>query len=138
MIAERRKLARLLRLERVRAIAKASAASEAARAETTLANLQALAARSRNLAADYTGRSDAGNGAELRRLGVFAAGLHGVCRNTETDARRAQAAADLRQGELANAERRRAAVEDRAAAASREIDARAQTPILSGRRKPRA
>jgi hypothetical protein len=136
MKAERQKLARLLRLERVRAIARQNAASEAARAETTLAQLQALALRSGDLAAEYNGRTDAVAGGDLRSLVLFASGLQGLCRNTRADAARAQALADLRQGELADAERRRAAVEDRAAV-SREIIARARSPILGERRKAR-
>ncbi len=132
-----RKLARLWRLERVRAIAKQGAAAEAARAETTLAQLQALAARSGNLAAGYNGRTDAMDGADLRGLIVFASGLQAVCRNTHADAARAQSLADLRQGELANAERRRAAVADRATATSRAIVVGAHAPILGARRKER-
>ena len=135
MRPERQKLARLLRLERVRAIARQNAANEAARAEATLTQLQALAVRSGNLAADYNGRSDARDGADLRRLVLFASGLQTVCRNTSADAVRAQTIADLRHGELANAERRRAAVADRALATSRAIAAGAQAPILNGRRK---
>ncbi len=137
MTAERQKLARLVRLERVRAIARQNAASEAARAESTLVQLRALAARSGDLAAEYNSRVDALNGAELRRLSLFAGGLHSVCRHTSADAARAQAVADLRQGELAGAERRRAAVEDRATATSRAIATRAQAPILNARAKAR-
>jgi hypothetical protein len=138
MMAERKKLARLLRLERVRAIARQTAASEAARAESTLAQLQALAARSGNLAAEYNGRTDARDGADLRRLVQFASGLQTVCRNTGADAARAQSLADLRQAELAAAERSRAAVADRAAATSRAIINRAQAPILTARRQERS
>lgn len=137
MTAGRQKLARLLRLERMRANARHEAASEAARAERMLAQLQALAMRSNHLAAEYTSRTDAGDGAELRRLLLFSSGLHAVCRNTRADAQRAQALADLRQGELASAERRRAAAEDRAVAASRAISARGQAPILGARRQAR-
>ena len=54
MTADHRKLLRLQRLERVRAIAKQAAAAEAARAEGTLSQLLALAQRTRGLAADYT------------------------------------------------------------------------------------
>lgn len=135
MRPEQQKLARLLRLERVRAIARQTAASEAAQAESTFAQLQALAARCGNLAAAYNGCADAQDGADLRRLVVFAAGLQTVCRNTSADAARAQALADLRQRELASAERRRAAVEDHAAAVSRAITAGARAPMLSARRK---
>lgn len=134
MKAERHKLARLLRLERMRAIARQNAASEAARAESTLAQLQGLAARSGDLAAGYSGRTDAQTGADLRRMVVFTTGLHGVCSNTSADAARAQNIADLRLAELASAERRRALAGDRAGAAVRAIATGAQLPILSARR----
>ena len=136
MKAERQKLARLLRLERVRAIARQTAATEAARAEGTLAQLQALMTRSSDLAANYAARRDMLDGAELRRLALFSDGLATVCRNTRADTTRAQTAADLRQAELAEAERRRAAVADRAAA-SRAVIAGERTPVLTARRQGR-
>lgn len=137
MNTAQRKLARLQRLERVRAIARQTAASEAARAESTLAQLQALATRSGNLAAEYNGRSDAVSGADLYRLAIFACGLQSVCGNTRADAVRAQSLADLRQGDLAEAERRRAAVADRVDIMSHDIAAAMQAPILAARRKDR-
>lgn len=135
MKEELRKLARLQRLERVRAIAKQAAAAEVARAESTLAQLQALATRTGNLAADYSARSDARDGSELLRLARFSGGLQGVRSRTLADAARAQDLADRRQIELAQAERRRAAVEERATDAARELAAKAKTPILGARRQ---
>lgn len=130
-----RKLARLQRLERVRAIAKQAAAAEVARAESTLAQLQALATRTGSLAADYSARSDARDGSELLRLARFSGGLQGVRTRTLADAARARDLADQRQIELAQAERRRVAVEERAAEAARELVMKAKSPVLGARRK---
>ena len=132
MKAERAKLTRLQRLEKIRAIAKQSAASEAARAEGTYAQLSALAERTGALAADYAARTDIHDGADLRAMGGFAAGLQGVRAATQADASRAQTIADKRQIELAAAERRRAAVEERAQAQARQIAAKAEYAGFSG------
>ena len=134
MTPEQTKLKRLLRLEKVRAIAKQTAASEAARAEGTLSQLRALAERTGEIAADYAARRDPGDGGGLRQMAAFTAGLHGIQRNTEADVARARAVADRRQAELAAAERRRAAVEDRAGKQAREIAAKAQYAALGGKR----
>ena len=113
MTPEQRKLHRLKRLEKVRDIAKQTAATEVARAESTLAQLQGLADRTRALAQDYASRTDSRNGADLRLLGHFATGLAAVQAITKADVARAQALADRRQAELAQAELRRSAVETR-------------------------
>ena len=134
MQPERRKLARLLRLERVRAIAKQSAATQAAEAEATLTRLHDLASRTRDLAGDYANRQDLRDGADLVRLGHFTRGLHGVLASTEADVARARALADRRLAELAAAERRRAAVDEHATRTAQAIATRAEPPAL-GRRK---
>lgn len=132
MKAERDKLKRLQRLERVRAIAKQTLATEAARAEGTYAQLNQLAVRTGQLAADYAARTDIADGADLRGMNRFAAGLQGIRAATQADADRAQTIADRRQQELAMAERRRAAVEDRVAAQTRQIAARQSYAALAG------
>lgn len=134
MTADPARLARLQRLERVRAIARQSAAAEAARAEGTLAQLDALAQRTRRMSEDYRGRTAPSDGHDLRQLGSFIAGLHGVCALTAEDAARARLVADARQLELAQAERRRAAAEDRARTEQRAIALRRVAPVLGGRR----
>jgi len=134
MKAERAKLKRLQRLEKVRAIAKQSAVTEAARAESTLTQLQMLAERTGQLAADYAARTDAEDGAALGRIGRFAGSLQGLRAATEADVSRARAIADERQSQLATAERRRAAVEDRAEAQARQLAARRHYAVLAGRR----
>lgn len=134
MQAERAKLRRLKRLERVRAIARETAAADAVEAEGTLARLLALAGRTSDLAGSYSGRADARDAFELQQLLRFALGLDQVARATRADSARAQELADHRQAELATAERRRAVVEERAVATARIVAARRQTPVLSARR----
>jgi hypothetical protein len=134
MPAEKRKLARLLRLERVRSIARQTAASEAASAESTLAKLRDLADRTQGLAADYAGRLNVRDGADLVSLGHFTRGLHGILANTEADVTRARAVADRRLAELAAAERRRAAVEERATRTAQSIATKAEVPALGARK----
>ena len=134
MKADPRRLARLRRLERVRAIAKQAAATAAAEAEGTLAQFEALAARTGRLAACYDARRDVADGLALRQLANFAEGLRGINSSTLGDASRARTIADQRQGELALAERRRAAVEERAARTARAIAVFRQDPALGARR----
>lgn len=134
MQAERARLRRLQRLERVRAIAKQSAAAEAAQAEGTLAQLEALIERTRAMEQEYAGRTRMTDGLELRQLGHFVSGLQAITRTTSGDALQAKALADRKQQELAQAERSRAAVEDRAAAQEKAIAARAAPQALGARR----
>lgn len=134
MKAERARLLRLQRLERVRAIAKQTAASEAAQAESTLAQLEALAERSRSLAADYAARSEATDGAALKHLGSFTGGLRGIAANATSDAARARDIADGKLTALGLAERRRAAVEERAVKQQKAIAKRGNEPVLGNRK----
>ena len=134
MRAEAARVRRLQRLEKLRAHAKQTAALEAARAEGTLNQLEALAARTQAMAADYRGRTTLSDGMELRQLGQFVAGLTGVSSTTRSDALQARQLADLKQQELAQAERRRAAVEDRAEAGQRALAARRENPAMGSRR----
>ncbi|HET9630621.1 MAG TPA: hypothetical protein VFP14_14185 [Novosphingobium sp.] len=133
-MSDKRRLARLKRLETVRAIARQNAAAEAAAAEGTLAQLLALAERTGRLAADYTGRTAPDDGDALRRLSGFRSGLVGVEQATRDDARRAQAVADARLHELSQAERRRQVAADRADAVRRAIAARGAQPPLGARK----
>jgi hypothetical protein len=133
--AERARLARLQRLERVRALAKQSAAAEAAQAEGTLAQLEALAERTRALATEYAMRIEVPDGAALQQLRRFAGGLQGIHANTTSDAANARRIADLKQQALGQAERRRAAVEERAERQARLIAKSGEVPVLGARRK---
>ena len=134
MRAEQARLRRLQRLERVRAIAKQAVAVEAARAEGTLAQLEALIERTRAISEQYRGRTHFADGLELRQTGHFISGLDAITRTTGDDALRAKALADRKQIELAQAERSRAAVEDRAVAQEKAIAARATPPVLGSRK----
>jgi hypothetical protein len=134
MTADHKKLARLNRLEKLRAIARQTAATEAAQAENTLAQLRTLSERTRKLAGDYAARRDAADGAALHHVGRFVNGLQALSRTTDGDALRARSIADARQQALAEAERRRAAIEERAADQSRRIARKAQAPVLGARR----
>ncbi|WP_343613392.1 hypothetical protein [Novosphingobium sp.] len=132
MKAERAKLARLQRLEKLRAIAKQNAVTEAARAETTLTQLNTLAERTRSLTQEYAARRDMADGADLARMARFVMGLQGIAATTNADRQRAHALADRRQAELVAAERRRAAVEERAQEQARFIANKLRNASFSG------
>ena len=134
MLAEQRRLRRLQRLEKVRAIAKQAAAQEAALAEGTLAQLQALATRTQSMADDYQTRMGPSDGQTLRQHALFVSGLSGISAVTSRDAAQAQGVADRKLDELALAERRRAAVEERAVAGTRALAQRNTANPLGARR----
>ena len=131
---DRKRLARLQRLEKVRAVARQQAAVEAAQAEGTLAQLLALAERTGRMATEYAGRRDATDGHALRQLTGFRAGLEGVSQGTLSDAEKARGHADLRLQQLAEAERRRQAAEDRADAEAKALAAAGQQAPLGSRK----
>ncbi len=134
MKAERARLARLKRLERIRDIARRTALAEAGKAEGTLAQLQGLVERTTRLSADYAARTDMPDAHALQQLRHFVAGLERITTGTRADAANAKVIADTKAQEAAAAERRRAAVEERAEAQARLIAqkiANAQTPLSS-------
>lgn len=133
--ADHRRLARLRRLERVRAIAKQQLAGQAARAEDARAQLHALAARTRDLAAEYAVPSGALDGFDFAQTGRFAAGLCRIVNSAGSEAQAAEQLADRKLIELAAAERRRAAVEDRLQAAERALEKRPRQASLAPRKK---
>ena len=135
MRSEQRKLTRLRRLEKIRALAKQQAAQQAAEAEGNLAHLSSLAARTCAMADGYRDLRAIGDGQALRQQAQFTLGLAGITQATSRDAASAQAMADLRQQELALAERRRAAVEDRAAAGERALAQRGSHPASTARKQ---
>ena len=134
MASDRQRLSRLHRLERVRSIAKHAAAVEAAQAEGTLAQLIALADRVTLLATDYATRDDAPDALALQHLVRFAGGLRQVSQTTRSDAGQARTLADRKQSDLAQAERRRAAVEQRALGEARAAASRRVAPAIGPRR----
>lgn len=131
---DRKRLVRLQRLEKVRAVARQNAAVAAAEAEGTLAQLLSLAERTERMAEEYGARRDAADGASLRGLTGFRAGLDGVSRGTRSDAARARTLADTKLVELSAAERRRQAAEDRARAEAKALAAAALQPPLGARK----
>lgn len=134
MKAERNRLKRLQRLEKVRDIAKQSAAAEAARAEGTLAQLLALSERTQKLADSYARRDDATDAASLRQLNSFAMGLQQIAGDTAGDANVARTNADRKLAALASAEMSRSAVEERAQRQARVIAKKGEVPSLGSRR----
>lgn len=135
MAPDRKRLGRLQRLEKVRAIAKQAAAAEAAQAEGTLTQLLALAERTGQLVDDYAARRDMTDGRALREMIAFREGLVGVSRSTLADAARARALADAKLLQLSEAERRRQAVEERARAEARALVSYRQQPPLTARKQ---
>lgn len=136
MKAERERLARLKRLERIRDIARQTALAEAGKAEGTLAQLQGLADRTQRLSTEYAARTDARDAHGLQQLRQFVAGLDRISSGTRADADAARRIADAKAQEAAAAERRRAAVEERAEAQERLIArkvASATTPTTGKR-----
>ena len=120
MKADRARLGRLQRLEKLRAIARHNALAEAGRAETRLTNLENLQHRTAALITTYALRTDAQCGADLVRQRIYMGELQRMAGRNETDVARARKQADALAAEAA-AERSRAAVEDRAGATARRI-----------------
>lgn len=135
MKAELRRLDRLRRLERLRAIAKRQLAAETAEAEGVLAQLRALTERTRQLAEDYAVREDALDGYALIQSSRFAAGLCNIVNSSGIEADSAQFRADRKMAELAVAERRRAAVEQRLDLEQKTIARRKEISWGGARRK---
>lgn len=131
MQAERKRLARLRKLERLREMARQSALTQAASAEAALAQLSHLADRTRRIATDYAIRDDATSGAELTATLCFSAGMQHIIRSADAEAANARATADRAAREVAEAERRRAAAQDRADRAHRALARREYAATLS-------
>lgn len=121
MSTDKAKLKRLRRLERLRGIARQTALAEAAKAETTLAQVSNLEARTAALIEAYRLRRDAHTGQDLIQSRQFIAGLTRIADQTAADLVRAREAADARAAEAAEAERRRAAVDERIEAARQRL-----------------
>ena len=134
MKAQQRKLARLLRLERVRALAKRDAAERAARAEDVFARIVALDRQTHALARRYETRTQCRDASSLRELGGFVSALRAMGEDTARQIETARSDADARQRDLAQAERRRTAVEDRAREVRRQVERIPAAPFGCARR----
>lgn len=106
MTADRAKIARLRRIERLRAIEHRLKIGEAAQAEAALAGAGALAERTARLAASYAGRADARDGAALALLHRFAAGLDALHAGARASAITTRERADAARRGAAVAEKR--------------------------------
>ncbi len=135
MTPEQRRIMRLRRLEHIRAIAKRQLAAETAEAEGILAHLNALTERTQELANDYVTRRDSADGYALAQLSGFAAGLCEIVRSSGHDAANAKGHADRKMSELAVAERRRAAVEQRLDREERLMSLREETAASETRKR---
>lgn len=137
MQAERTRLARLRRLEKLRAAARTQALAEAGAAEARLAAAEDLGRRTAALAHDYALRRDADMGADLVRQRAYGAQLQAVLAEAHAEIARARSAADARARDAQSAERSRAAVADRAATtADRIARAAAGAGLPLGARTP--
>jgi len=139
MKAERVRLGRLKRLEKLRAIARHSALAEAGRAEARLAQLEHLRERTAALIVGYAARDDAACGGDLASQRIYLGELLRMVGRNDADLARAREQADALSAQAAAAERRRAAVEDRASATQQRIakhEAAATQPL--GARSPRS
>jgi hypothetical protein len=121
MKAERARLTRLKRLEKLRAIARQNALAEAGKAETRLAGLETLGQRTATLITGYATRTDAQCGADLVRQRIYLGELQSMATRTAADIARARDHADARGAQAAAAERSRAAVETRIEATAQRI-----------------
>ena len=127
-------LRRLQRLERVREVARRSAAMQMAEAEGTLGQLLTLRDRTRDMAGGYRA-SDAGmEGGDLRRITAFVDGVGRLTRQTEQDIDIARSRADARRGELLTADRRLSHVSERVEAQRKVLSAErpAEAPARRG------
>ena len=131
MQAERRRLARLRKLERLREMARQAALTDAANAEATLTQLSRLADRTRRIAIDYAGRDDATTAADLSVTLRFSAGMQHIIRSADAEAANARDTADRAARKVAEAELRRAAAQDRADRAHRALARREYAATLS-------
>ncbi|MBS7671334.1 hypothetical protein [Croceicoccus gelatinilyticus] len=113
MKADKRKLERLKRIERVRSISKHVAATQAAAAEGTLGQLLSLRDRTRTIAGSYDPQGLCVQGGDLRVLGSFLGGMHRLTQQTEDDIVTARSVADARQADLVSAEKRQSVVTDK-------------------------
>lgn len=117
MRSERLKLRRARLIERIRKIEKRQRAGESLAAEELRARLEALAWRSDDLAASYSGQNGVKDGRELRDLVTLGVQVRAMAARAQHDAARAREMADRRLGDLAAATRRHQDAQDRAAAA---------------------
>lgn len=105
----------------MRAIARQTAAREAAEAESALTQLRSLVSRTGSLADNFADLAKLDDGHRLGAALGFRAGLITIRAQALTDQTRAQLAADAMQRALAEADQRQTLVQDRAAELARTL-----------------
>ncbi|MCB2049257.1 MAG: hypothetical protein KDE32_13685 [Novosphingobium sp.] len=135
MKAQQRKLARLQRLARIRDVARHEAATRAAEAEDVFARIVALDGQTNALARRYEVRGECHDAQSLRQLDAFVSGLRALGTETARQIETARHDADARQVDLAEAERRRTVVEDRAQALRRTLERQVSFSVPDSARK---
>ena len=135
MSPERRKLARLQRLARIREVARHQAATRAAEAEDVFARVVALDGQTNALARRYEARSHCRDAQSLRQLDAFVSGLRAMSAETARQIETARSDADARQADLASAERRKSVVEDRVPDVRRMLERRPGRAAAVGTRR---
>ncbi|MCB2064163.1 MAG: hypothetical protein KDE25_12080 [Novosphingobium sp.] len=135
MSPERRKLARLQRLARIREVARHQAATRAAEAEDVFARVVALDGQTNALARRYEARGQCRDAHSLRQLDAFVSGLRAMSSETARQIESARSDADARQADLASAERRKTVVEDRARDVHRMLERRPGRTASVGARR---
>lgn len=107
-----RRVVRLLRIERIREIAKQTSLTALAEAERNLTQMQSLSHRIHRLSSTYSGRSDAVDGYMLGQQNRFSSAIVQISRDASNNALNARALADQKLRALEESERRRSAAED--------------------------
>jgi hypothetical protein len=134
MKQHQRKLARLQRLARIRAVARQEAATRAAQAEDVFARIVALDEQTHALARRYETRGECRDADSLRQLGSFVSALRTLAGETSRQIETARSDADARQADLAQAERRRSVIEDRAQDLRRTLERRQANAVTPAAR----
>ena len=121
MKPDRSTLRRLQRLERVREVARQSAAVQAAEAESTLGQLVALRDRTRDIASSYRTDEAGMEGGDLRRVRAFVDGVGRLTCQTERDIDGARTRADAMRSDFHAADRRLSRVAEQVEAQRRAL-----------------
>ncbi len=108
----KQRIARLMRIERIRSIAKQTSLSELAEAERHLSQVHILSQRVGRLSIVYAARTDATDGYTLVQQNRFAHAMGHVTQELSASVTTARDVADQKLLALEACERRRAAVED--------------------------
>lgn len=127
MQPDKRRIAMLKRIARLREVEKRRAAMQLAQAQGLLGKLTALRDRSGNLVAEYSTRRDAGNGSELGQQLRFTASLAALRGHTAGETAKAEQSSRAAMAHLRLAERRHEITQEAIQARQREEEMRLAT-----------